>query len=403
MAYTARMRKAVGALRSALTDAGLGLQDERFTQHGEHAVDADAPLLVVACSGGRDSLALAAVSAKVCASLGLRCGAIIVNHRLQTESDQVAATAAKCCEILGLAPVSVLDIDVRESGQGTEAAAREARYAAIEQQSHAWNASAVLLAHTQNDQAETVLIGLLRSGGLDAVAGMPATFERGGVRFIRPWLTLTRGDTTGICEDLGLDWWDDPTNGDAAAQADGGLDMSFPLRSRIRQQLIPYISDFAGGDIVARLAQGARLAQMDKRFLDSLADEAMRQAILPADNAGVKAINAGEQAVISGGEADEPSSQNSKTVTTVLILRISVLTKQPAPVRLRAIAHALAGAEVPCSSRHVEAIDALITDWHGQCGVNLPSGYSATRQKHVIRICQDRVHENRGYTERHRS
>lgn len=382
MVYTARMRKAVGALRVGLEAEGFDLQDKRFSQHGEHTVDPDAPLIVVACSGGRDSIALAAVSAKVCASLGLRCGAIIVDHRLQDGSSDVAATAAQRCDMLGLRPVTVLPIDVRESGQGLEAAAREARYTAIEQQAHAWNAPVVLLAHTQNDQAETVLIGLLRSGGLDAVAGMPASFERGGVRFIRPWLSLTRGDTTGICEDLGLDWWDDPTNGDAVSQ-DGqdGLDMSFPLRSRIRQQLIPYICDFAGGDIVARLAQGARIAQMDKQLLDDLAGSALREAMLPLDGVA------------------EASARNAEHMRTVLVLRASTLARQPASVRLRAIAHALAGADVPCSSRQVEAIDALITDWHGQRGVNLSRGYSAIRQKHVIRVCQDRTHENRGYTE----
>ena len=82
MVYSSRLRKGIGELRAALESAGLGLQDARFARHGEHAPDVDAPLIMVSCSGGRDSMALAAVAAKTCASLGLRCGAIIIDHQL---------------------------------------------------------------------------------------------------------------------------------------------------------------------------------------------------------------------------------------------------------------------------------------------------------------------------------
>lgn len=87
-----------------------------------------------------------------------------------------------------------------------------------------------------DDQAETVLIGLLRSRGVDALAGMPQVFTRSGATFARPLLTLTRAETTGICEDLGVEYWDDPTNGDAV---DGELPNDYPLRSRVRHDLLP--------------------------------------------------------------------------------------------------------------------------------------------------------------------
>ena len=102
MVYSSRLRKGIGELRAALESAGLGLQDARFARHGEHAPDVDAPLIMVSCSGGRDSMALAAVAAKTCASLGLRCGAIIIDHQLQQGSAGVARATADRCVALGL-------------------------------------------------------------------------------------------------------------------------------------------------------------------------------------------------------------------------------------------------------------------------------------------------------------
>lgn len=365
MAYSTRMRSAVGAVRAALEAAGLGLQDARFARHGSHEPDADAPLVLVACSGGRDSMALAAVAATVCASLGLRCGGVVVDHGLQEGSAAVASQAARRCEGLGLNPVAVRRVAVRAEGEGVEAAAREARYDALAGEARALGAAAVLLAHTMDDQAETVLMGLLRSGGVDAVAGMPEAFERDGVRFLRPLLGMSREDTTGICRDLGLRWWDDPTNGDGA---DGPLPDGYPLRSRVRHDLMPFLERFAGGGVAAHLAQASRLARRDKALLDAMAERATAEAVAFAD-----------------GECGD----------VVMTLRADVLEREPEAIRLRVVAHALGRAGIPCTSRHVEAIDRLIVRWHGQGAVSLPSGHSANRKKHVIRVCQDGLHANR--------
>ena len=244
MAYSARLRKAVGAVRATLSAVELcDVQAPEFAQHGDHAVAADAPLVLVACSGGRDSMALAAVSHIVCTSMGVRCGVVIVDHGLQEGSEQVAGEAADRCRALGLGPVIVRNATVQARGEGLEAAARQARYDELCAAAHESGAIAVLLAHTMDDQAETVLIGLLRSRGVDALAGMPQVFTRSGATFARPLLTLTRAETTGICEDLGVEYWDDPTNGDAV---DGELPDDYPLRSRVRHDLLPAIERFAG-------------------------------------------------------------------------------------------------------------------------------------------------------------
>lgn len=372
MPYTAVMRAAIGRMRSMLVDLGLPRQDPRFAEHGDHTPAPDAPLVLVACSGGRDSMALAAVAGIVCASWGIRCGAIVVDHRLQEHSDEVAQSAARRCCGLGLDPVAVVPVEVSGDGHGVEAAARDARYRALADTARRESAACVLLAHTGDDQAETVLMDVLRSSGLDALAGMPRIVERDGVRFARPFLRLTRADTTGICEDLGITWWDDPTNGDHMA-ADEPLPDDFPLRSRVRHTLIPYLNAFAGGDIVSRFCDGAELASIEKSYLDGIAESVAAHAV----------TFAGDSCGSVNGDCE------------LLRIDAKALAREPRAIRLRVIAHALAAVGIEAGFRHVDAVDRLISQWHGQGAVALPSGHSAFRRKHVIRVCQDGLHANR--------
>lgn len=426
MPYTARLRTAVGAVRACLQSLGLDTQSARFTEHGEHQPDSDAPLVMVACSGGRDSIALAAVSGIVCASLGLRCGAAIIDHGLQSGSDIVANETMRRCTDLGLHPVIVQRVSVdATSGNGIEAAARAARYQALEDIATRNGSAVMLLAHTKNDQAETVLIDVLRSGGTDALAGMPAISVRNGVRFARPLLSLSREDTGGICHDLNLEWWDDPTNGDHM-DPDVPLPDDYPLRSRIRHTLLPFIEHFAGGDMVSKLSESARLAAIDKDYLDQCCDEVTQRTVTISDASLSHSLEAqrdpsSELLSESSGKmlhkqsCEEPNEATHNTPHNTLhntfststrntpneglreILRFDVhnLEGEHQAIRLRVIAHALAAVDIEVSSRHIEAIDRLITDWHGQGPVSLPSGYSANRRKHVIRVCQDSGHENR--------
>ena len=385
MAYSARLRKAVGAVRATLSAVELcDVQAPEFAQHGDHAVAADAPLVLVACSGGRDSMALAAVSHIVCTSMGVRCGVVIVDHGLQEGSEQVAGEAADRCRALGLGPVIVRNATVQARGEGLEAAARQARYNELCAAARESGAIAVLLAHTMDDQAETVLIGLLRSRGVDALAGMPQVFTRSGVTFARPLLTLTRDETTGLCEDLGVEYWDDPTNGDAV---DGELPDDYPLRSRVRHDLLPAIERFAGFNVTRHFAESAQLARMDKEYLDQRSDEVMGEAVTAVDRPAAVSTDT--------PRACAADDTNDSGHGIGLMIGVKRIAREPEAIRLRVIAHALSQAGVNASAAQIAAIDRLVVDWHGQGGVSLPRGYSANRKKHVIRVCQDGAHANR--------
>lgn len=388
MAYSARLRKAVGAVRATLSAVELcDVQAPEFAQHGDHAVAADAPLVLVACSGGRDSMALAAVSHIVCTSMGVRCGAVIVDHGLQEGSEQVAGEAANRCRALRLGPVIVRNATVQARGEGLEAAARQARYNELCAAARESGAIAVLLAHTMDDQAETVLIGLLRSRGVDALAGMPQVFTRSGVTFARPLLTLTRDETTGLCEDLGVEYWDDPTNGDAV---DGELPDDYPLRSRVRHDLLPAIERFAGFNVTRHFAESAQLARMDKEYLDQRSDEVMGEAVTAVDRPASSAAVSTDTPRACAADDTNDSGHGIG-----LMIGVKRIAREPEAIRLRVIAHALSQAGVNASAAQIAAIDRLVVDWHGQGGVSLPRGYSANRKKHVIRVCQDGAHANR--------
>lgn len=388
MAYSARLRKAVGAVRATLSAVELcDVQAPEFAQHGDHAVAADAPLVLVACSGGRDSMALAAVSHIVCTSMGVRCGAVIVDHGLQAGSERVASEAADRCRALGLGPVIMRNTTVQARGEGLEAAARQARYNELCTAARESGAIAVLLAHTMDDQAETVLIGLLRSRGVDALAGMPQVFTRSGVTFARPLLTLTRDETTGLCEDLGVEYWDDPTNGDAV---DGELPDDYPLRSRVRHDLLPAIERFAGFNVTRHFAESAQLARMDKEYLDQRSDEVMGEAVTAVDRPASSAAVSTDTPRACAADDTNDSGHGIG-----LMIGVKRIAREPEAIRLRVIAHALSQAGVNASAAQIAAIDRLVVDWHGQGGVSLPRGYSANRKKHVIRVCQDGAHANR--------
>lgn len=170
------------AVRASLADLGPGAR------------------VVVAVSGGADSLALAAVTAFVADQETWDLRAVVVDHQLQAGSAEVAANAAKQLVEIGI-ETDVVAVDVGSAG-GPEAAARSARYAVLEAQ----EADAVLLAHTLDDQAETVLLGLGRGSGPRSIAGMAPV----NGTFRRPFLTLRRADTEQICRASGFEWWGRP-------------------------------------------------------------------------------------------------------------------------------------------------------------------------------------------------
>lgn len=294
-------------------------------------------LVLVACSGGPDSVALAAATAFVAPRRGLRAGAVVVDHGLQPGSTVVADRAAETCRALGLHPVAVAAVDVRGPG-GQEAAAREARYAALEDLADAHRAVAVLLGHTQDDQAETVLLGLARGSGTRSLAGMAPV--RG--RFRRPFLRLRRAQTAAACDALGLAVWRDPTN----------EDVSTGRRAAVRHVALPALERALGPGVVPSLARTARLARADADLLDELAAEAFERALVTRD----------------------PSRAE---------LAVDVLAPMPPALRgrvLRAAATAVGVAAGSLGAAHADAMAALVTGYHGQGAVALPSGASAVRR-----------------------
>ncbi|MDF2052020.1 tRNA lysidine(34) synthetase TilS [Arthrobacter sp. Cr_A7] len=218
--------------------------------------------VLVACSGGPDSLALAAVAAYF-ARRGhvdghtVTVGAVVVDHQLQEGSGQVAAHTVEVLQNLGLAPVEIRAVTVAGTGMGPEAAARDARHEALEAAAAGQGAEAILLGHTLDDQAEQVLLGLARGSGTRSLAGMrPAR----GI-LLRPFLGLRRADTEEICEVEELDPWHDPTN----------TDPSF-ARSRTRTEVLPHLEEKLGPGVAESLARTASILQLDADYLEDVAE-----------------------------------------------------------------------------------------------------------------------------------
>ena len=215
-------------------------------------------LVLAACSGGADSLALAAALAHEGPRCGLRAGGVTVDHGLQAGSAAVASEVTRVLTGLGLEPVVCLRVGVsREPGHGgPEASARTARYAALADAAHRTGAAAVLLAHSRDDQAESVLLGLARGSGPRSLAGMPEC--RGAYR--RPLLGVGRATLRAACAALGLQPWDDPQNADPAF-----------ARARVRHQALPALEAALGPGVAEALARSARQFRADAELLDDLA------------------------------------------------------------------------------------------------------------------------------------
>ncbi|WP_113699783.1 tRNA lysidine(34) synthetase TilS [Nonomuraea lactucae] len=300
---------------------------------------ADVPggrLVLAACSGGADSLALAAALGFVAPRAGLRAGLLTVDHRLQPGSAERAAEVAGMAGALGLETAEVLTVEVGTEG-GPEAAARDARYRALGEAADRLGAAAVLLGHTRDDQAETVLLGLARGSGLRSISGMAG----GGGRYRRPFLEIPRATTVAACRALGLTPWDDPHNANPRY-----------TRVRVRARILPLLEEELGPGVAEALARTARLARDDADALDEWAERAYLDCAL---------------------------SDIGGSVT----LAVRALEDLPGAVRRRVLRRAAIAAGAPSgalSATHVHAVDRLITHWHGQKAVDLPGGLAAVRR-----------------------
>lgn len=281
--------------------------------------------ILVACSGGADSLALAAAAIFEGNRVGIRVGAVIVEHGLQSETKQVAADTAELLTNLGAEPVLIKSVKVGKAG-GPEAAAREARYSAIDEAVKELNARFVLLAHTRNDQAETVLLGLARGSGNKSLNGMA---EKSG-RYLRPLLGIGRATTEAFCNDSGLNYWSDPQNADKKY-----------TRVRVREEILPQLERELGPGIMDALARTAEQLQEDEAVLSDLAKNYFDESV--------------------------------KIRATAIEIPVAEFAAMPLAIRHRVLALALQTMKAPEFSRvHILAVDELVDDWHGQKPLTLP-------------------------------
>jgi tRNA(Ile)-lysidine synthase len=293
-------------------------------------------LVLAACSGGADSLALAAALAFEAPRTGLRAGGVTIDHGLQDGSARRASELTTLLAGMGLDPVRGVAVAVarRDTGYpGPEAAAREARYAALSRTAGELGAAAIMLGHTLDDQAETVLLGLARGSGARSLSGMA---PRHGC-YLRPLLGVRRATTRAACAALGLQPWDDPHNTDPCY-----------TRARVRGQLLPALEEHLGPGVAEALARSAAQLQADADVLDQLAAQQAER--------------------LTGIDRSLPAD---------------ALAQLPAAIRTRVLKSAAIAAGCPAgdlSARHVAALDALVVSWRGQRWADLPGGVRCQRR-----------------------
>jgi tRNA(Ile)-lysidine synthase len=294
--------------------------------------------VLAACSGGADSLALAFAARYVATRRDLKSSALIIDHGLQPDSADIAARVRDQLQQLGYDHVIITPVEVDQSAAvGPEAAAREARYRALDAEAKARSAT-VMLGHTLDDQAETVLLGLARGSGNRSLAGMA---PRAG-HFVRPFLALRRTTTEKVCAELGLDPWLDPHNADRRF-----------TRVRVRQTVLPTLETELGPGVAEALARTAELVRDDNELLDRLAAEASRTA----EGLG------GTDTLDCGAVESQPPALRRRII------------------RLWLLNHGLGD----LSLRHITAVESLVIDWHGQKAIQIP-GATVTRAAGRLRV-----------------
>ncbi|RRO17249.1 tRNA lysidine(34) synthetase TilS [Saccharopolyspora rhizosphaerae] len=288
--------------------------------------------LVVACSGGADSLALAAATAHVARQAGVEAQAIVVDHGLQVGSDAIAARSVEQLAAIGMS-AQVVEVDVDGMG-GLEAAARKARYVALRAERP--SGSLVLLGHTLDDQAETVLLGLGRGSGARSIAGMRSLDPP----WARPFLGVRRTTTEAACRAQGLEPWHDPHNTDARF-----------ARVRLRTEVLPLLEEVLQGGVAEALARTARQLREDCDALEEVAETELSR--VRADHG----------------------------------LDCAELRPLPAAVRRRVLRDWLAEEGVPeMTDAHLRAADGLVADWRGQGGPALPGDFVLRRAHGRLRV-----------------
>jgi tRNA(Ile)-lysidine synthase len=291
--------------------------------------------LLVAVSGGADSLALACATEFEAKKLGLKIAAAVIDHSLQKDSDKIAARTAKTLASLGFEEVVVKKVSVGKAG-GPEAAARTARYTALETLRQQTRSHFIVLGHTSSDQAETVLLGLVRGSGSKSLSGMS---EKSGL-LLRPLLVVDRATTEAFCKDSGIKYWSDPQNKDEKY-----------LRVMIRKHVLPFLEKQLGGSVAASLVRTSDQLREENAYLDPQADKSFKRY--------------------------------AKVSASGISFDAKVLEKLPSAILHRVIKKALDGFGSESSRSHVLAVSDLILSWHGQKPLALP-GVRVVRKGNTI-------------------
>jgi tRNA(Ile)-lysidine synthase len=307
--------------------------------------------VLVACSGGADSLALLAATVFELRRSPATVVGAVVDHALQEGSADHTGRVVAQMAAIGCDETASIRVTVDAGPRGVEAGARHARYAALAQLAEHFGADRVLLGHTRDDQAETVLLGLTQGSGGRSLSGMRRTFhvdERRpagplGPRFVRPLLDVTRAETEAACRAEGIEWWDDPHNTDPRF-----------LRSRVRHTVMPVLERELGPGVAAALARTGHLVREDLDALDDLAER----------EAATRDFRAGE----------------------------SVATLEPLPPAVRKRVLRLAALLAGCPPRelthgHVTALEAMVWERRGEPrDLDLPGHLRAVRREGVLRL-----------------
>lgn len=285
--------------------------------------------VIVACSGGADSLALCYAIAKEADKLAIGVIGITIDHQLQANSAEQAARVLDQFTQIGISISEIIRVAV-DLTDGMEASARRARYMALDAAGQKYGAAKIFLGHTLNDQAETVLLGLARGSGVRSLSGMAV---HTGL-YLRPLLNITRAHTEQACRESGLTPWSDPHN----------QDLSF-VRVRVRKEVLPVLESALGPGVAQALTRSAALARDDADALD-------------------------------GWAATEFGTMQAHS------LEIERLLILPRAVRTRILRMAIYKLGAPAgslSAEHISAVEELISHWRGQGEVSLPGGVKVGR------------------------
>lgn len=333
--------------------------------------------VLIAVSGGADSTALAVAAVDVCARRGIECRALTVDHGLREASDDEARAVAARLGSWG-ADARVVRVDAAPrpgAPEGPEAAARRARRAALLGEALRFAGSGsgaarrvlVLLGHTMDDQAETVLLRLARGSGVGSLRAMDALTEwiPGSVLAGRPLLGVRRAQTRACCEQLGVEWVEDPTN-----DPDGpwtAFDGSALRRAAVRARALPALAEALGVDPVPALARTAALAARDDDALDAQAERLWAAAV--HEDFGEPGQDPARECGRNDGS--QPARRRGRTIRCDGAL----LAQAPPAIRDRVLRRAIlaaGGRPGDVTAGHVARVAALIVDWHGQGAVDLP-------------------------------